>query len=368
MIPTMNSRPAEFTLPAHPDAASAARRFLRETATLDSMKHAEADLLVTELIVNAIQHSPSANELKIEVERNDRGLKVSVSHPHPRPLGQPDEGVGHTLLRRLSLQWGHDHDGERLSVWFVIRTPGTADISTHMSDSDLFARMSEDPSAYADELVRRHRDLSESIARRYRGKGVDDDDLVQVADMALLKAILRYDSSIGDLRPYAAATISGEMKKLLRDKGWAVRVPRSLQERSQEVTRAVTDLEQKVGRPPELHELAARLDMSEEEVAEAFAARRAYVSNSMDMPQDGTGLTFLDRLEDEDIHLRNADERVIVETAIAQLPERQQRILHLRFNEDMTQAEIADEIGVSQMHVSRLLAKALEELRALIDD
>jgi RNA polymerase sigma-B factor len=367
MITTVSTSSSRLTLPASPDSAARARQYLRETATLDSMRHAEADLLVTELIGNAIQHSPDAEEITIELATNDRGLVVTVSHLHPHPLQDPVEGVGYTLLRRLSPQWGHDHDGESLSVWFVVRTPGTSEIPSDLSDADLFARMPDDPSAYAEELVRRHRDLAESICNRYRGRGVDDDDLLQVANMALLKAILRYDASIGDIRPYAAATISGEMKRLLRDKGWAVRVPRSLQERSQEVMRATTDLEQKIGRPPEIHELAEHLDMSEDEVAEAFIARKAYVSNSMDSAVDQTGVTFLDRLEDEDIHLSNADERLIIESAIARLPKREQLILHLRFNEDLTQAEIADEVGVSQMHVSRLLAKALDELRSLID-
>ncbi len=357
-----------LNLPARPGSAIEARRFMRDKATLDSMRHAEADLLVTELVANAIEHAPGTDELTITLEHDkSRNLQITVSHPHPRDLDRPTPGVGFTLLERLARSWGHSHDGQTLSVWFVVRTPGTTAIPDEVDDEDLFSRMEEDPAAYSDELVRRHADLAASIARRYRGKGVDEDDLFQVAQMALLKAIQRYNPSAGSIRPYAAATISGEMKKMLRDRGWSVRVPRSLQEKSLEVARAADEMSQRLGRPPEVHELSSQLDMTEAEVEEALNARSAYISNSMDQRSDETGKRLLDRLEDEDFHLGGADDRVVIESAITQLPERKQQILHLRFNEDMTQADIAEEIGISQMHVSRLLRAAVKELRAIID-
>jgi RNA polymerase sigma-B factor len=184
--------------------------------------------------------------------------------------------------------------------------------------------------------------------------------------MALLKAIQRYDPSIGTIRPYAAATISGELKRLLRDKGWSVRVPRSLQERSLAVSKTAEELAQRLNRPAEAAEIAAQLDLTEEEVMEAMDARQAYASSSIDKPTESTGVTLLERLEDDDVHLLLADDRVVVEEAIRELPERQQRILGLRFNEDLTQTEIAEELGISQMHVSRLLASALASLKKSI--
>jgi RNA polymerase sigma-B factor len=361
------NEPRKLSLPAEPASAAFARAFLREHASLDSMRHAEADLLVTELIGNALEHSPACEELVVTARREpERGLVVTVSHPHPTPLEDPAPGVGFMLMERLARTWGHTHDGELLSVWFVLRTPGTTTIGEDVADADLFDRMADDPAAYSDELVRRHADLAASIARRYRGKGVDEDDLLQVAHMALLKAIQRYDPSLGTIRPYAAATISGELKRLLRDKGWSVRVPRSLQERSLEVARATEELTQRLNRPPEAREIADQLGISEQEVLEAADARQAYASSSIDKPAESTGVSLLDRIEDDDPHLQLADDRIMVEEAIRSLPERQQRIVDLRFNEDMTQTEIADELGISQMHVSRLLASALKTLEKSI--
>lgn len=358
---------ATLLLDAHPDSAARARAFMRQEATLDSMRHAEADLLVTELIGNVIQHAPEVTEIRITVEQDkDRGLVVTVSHPYPKEIAPEETGVGFLLMERLSRNWGQTHEDGELSIWFGLRTPGTTQVSADMSDEELFERMEEDPAAYSDELVRRHSDLASSISRRYRGKGIDDEDLLQVAHMALLKAIQRYDPEIGSIRPYAAATISGELKRLLRDRGWSVRVPRSLQESSLEVAKASERLAQELNRPPEPKEVADKLDITEEEVLAALDARQAYVSSSMDKPAESTGVTLLDRLEDEDIRLLMADDRMVVEEAMKQLPQRQQQILQLRFNEDMTQSEIADEIGISQMHVSRLLSRALTTLKKSI--
>ena len=366
MIRSMSEQ-TELVLAAVPVSAAEARAFLREQATLDGMRHAEADLLVTELIANVIEHSPDCDELTVGVSQDrDRGLTVTVRHRHPQPLETASQGVGFMLLERLTRSWGHDHDGEELTVWFRLRTPGTTTIGADVEDGELFERMADDPAAYSDELVRRHGDLAASIARRYRGKGVDEDDLLQVANMALLKAIQRYDPSIGTIRPYAAATISGELKRLLRDKGWSVRVPRSLQERSLAVSKTAEELAQRFNRPPEAKEIAEQLDLTEEEVMEAIDARQAYASSSIDKPAESTGATLLERLEDDDVHLLLADDRVVVEEAIRELPERQQRILALRFNEDLTQTEIAEELGISQMHVSRLLASALASLKKSI--
>lgn len=351
-------------LPNAPDSAALARRFVRANARLDSMRHTEADLLVTELVTNVANHATEVPTFLLSVDPRDAaGMRVKIQHPFPRPIDGKEAGIGHTLVGRIARKWGHDHDGEQLSVWFVLRTPGTAAVSPDADDEELLDLMSLDPASYSDELIRRHSDLATAIARRYRRKGIDDDDLEQVAHMALLKAIQRFDKSLGNLRPYAAVTISGELKKLLRDKGWAVRVPRSLQERSLQVSRATGVLTQSLRRPPTADEIALHLDLSEEEVAEAINAGGAYSATSIDRPAEETGLSLLDRLEESDPGLLNVEERLAVEEAIALLPDRQQHILDLRFNEDLTQSEIAEILNISQMHVSRLLADAVGALR-----
>lgn len=350
-------------LPNTPESAVSARRFIRDNATLDSMRYTEADLLVSELVTNVIQHAANTKDFELVVDDADvAGMRVTVAHPFTGSIEDATPGIGFTLIDRMSRSWGKSFDDGRLRVWFTLRTPGVKTVAPEMEDSELFRLIAEDPS-FSDELIRRHSDLASAIARRYRRKGIDDEDLEQVAHMALLKAIQRFDESVGSLRPFAAVTISGELKKLLRDKGWSVRVPRSLQERVLLVNRTVTELTQSLERPPTAEELAGKLDLSEEEVVEAMGASQAYSSNSMDRPSEETGLTLLDRLEEDDPGMLNLEERIAIEDAIAQLPQRQQHILHLRFNEDMTQSEIAEILDISQMHVSRLLSSAMEVLR-----
>ncbi len=357
----------ELRVVAEPTSAAIARAFVREHATLDCIRHAEAALLVTELIGNVMKHSPDTDEIVISVHQDRaRGLIVSVSHPYPAPLTSPTKGVGFMFLDRLTKDWGHHHDGESLVVWFVLRSPGTVTIPPEVSDIELVTRMAEDPAACSDELLRRHQDLATSIARRYRGRGVDDEDLLQVANMALVKAIQRYDPSLGMIRPFAAATISGELKRLLRDKGWSLRVPRPVKELSLQVVKTSEELAQRLNRPAEIAEIAAHLDVSESRVIEAMNALAAYATSSIDQPNSESAMALVELIRKDDMRLMMADDRVVVEQALAQLSEREQRILDLRFNEDMTQSEIAAELGISQMHVSRLLSAALNRLEHLI--
>ena len=366
---TLLDTKAQIELANDPESAFAARRFLRENATLDSMRQTEADLLVTELIGNVIQHAGDVEKITLSMEQDRAtGLKVTVSHPAKRDLDGAGRGVGHMVTDRLSRRWGTSFDGERLNVWFVLRTPGSVSLSPDLSDHDLFDRMSEDPGAFSDELIRRHGDLALAISKRYRGKGIDDDDLLQVAQMALLKAIQRFDDSYGDLRPFAAVTISGELKKLLRDRGWSVRVPRSLQERSLEVAKVTSRLTQSPNRAPTDEEVAEKVGIAPSEVDEARRAGKAYSASSIEKPTETTGMTLLDRLADEQISEFNPEERIMVTEAIKSLPDRQQHILMLRFEDDMTQSEIGEILGISQMHVSRLLRRAVDSLREKLED
>lgn len=355
---------SSIRLEAAPASASVARNFIEANAILDSMRRREAALLVTELVSNAIRHADHINEFELSVDGADRrGVKIAVSHTSPGPLSYDSAGAGFTLTDRLARFWGHDYDLGWLSIWFIMRRPGGFGPAEHLSDAQLTEAMEEDP-ACADVLVRRHSDLAAAIAGRYRGKGISDDDLQQAAMMALLKAIRRYDPVIGDLRPYAAATISGEMKKLLRDAGWSVRVPRSVQERSLATARAAEQVMQREGRQPSVEEVAEHMGLDTGDVAEAMRARMSYSSRSINKESESTGLSISDYLTDgEDV---DPTDRLLIAEAVARLPEREARIIALRFYEDKTQDEIAQIVGVSQMHVSRLLKGALRSIRLFI--
>lgn len=359
--------PETVELTAAPDSAAEARRFVRASAKLDSMRYTESDLLVTEMVGNLLGHA-DVEKFELSVDPNHQsGVRVAVSHDFPGPLDDVAHGVGFTLLERVARNWGHDFLDGKLEVWFTLRAPGAVAQTGSLDDAQLVSGMSVDPALHGEELVRRHKDLALAIARRYRGKGLGDDDLEQVAMMALLKAIQRFDSDLGDLRPYAAATISGEMKKFLRDRGWSVRVPRSIQESSLRVAKASDELSQKLGHAPSVQDLASNLDMSEDEITEALLARFAYASKSLDKPSTTTGITPMERMKDDgDSDLDPAD-RIVLREAIGRLPERQQWIMDLRFSEDMTQSEIADVVGISQMHVSRLLADALAKVKSWLE-
>jgi RNA polymerase sigma-B factor len=228
--------------------------------------------------------------------------------------------------------------------------------------AELFARVDDDPSA-RDELVQRFSSLAAYLARRFSGRGEPLDDLIQVANLGLVKAIDRFDAERGvQFSTYATATILGELKRHFRDRTWAIRVPRSLQESGLAVNRAVADLHQELARPPTVSEIATRTGLSEEAVLEAMEALQGYSTSSLDAPSDDDR-TRLERIGGPDASLELLDSWTSVAPHVKDLPPRERRLLYLRFFRDMTQAEIAEDLGISQMHVSRLLSATLQQLR-----
>jgi len=224
--------------------------------------------------------------------------------------------------------------------------------------------------AIRDELIEAHLRLAEHLARRFNNRGVPLEDLVQVASLGLVKAVERFEPERGlEFSTFATPTIVGELKRHFRDKGWAVRVPRRIQELHVEVNSLVGTLTQRLGRSPTIEELARASGTSEEEVLEAMEAAQAYRSTSIDAPGGGEdpGLGLAGRLGDEDSNLFAAENRMLVETLIDTLPKREQLIMRLRFYESMTQSQIAARLGISQMHVSRLLARSLAQLRSHLE-
>jgi RNA polymerase sigma-B factor len=224
---------------------------------------------------------------------------------------------------------------------------------------------SRDP-GLRDELVEAHLGLAEYLARRFANRGEALDDLVQVASLGLIKAVDRFDPTRGaEFSTYATHTIVGELKRHFRDKGWAVRAPRRMQELYLRLGKVVATLGQQLGRSPTIAELATEVNVSEEEVLEALEAGQAYRSTSLDAPAGADeGDTLGARLGGEDPSLEDAERRVTLSPMLAQLPPREQLILHMRFFEGLTQSEIATRLGISQMHVSRLLARSVAQLRA----
>ena len=218
-----------------------------------------------------------------------------------------------------------------------------------------------------DELVRLHLPLVDHCARRFLNRGEPFDDLVQVGTIGLIKSVDRFDIERGvEFSTYATPTIIGEIKRYFRDKGWAIRVPRRLQELRMSITSVTGEMSQELGRSPTPREIAAKLGVSVEEVMEGIESANAYATLSLDAGdggEDGPGSSMLDSLGFDDEGLAHVEIRESIKPLIEQLPPREKRILLLRFFRGMTQSQIAEEIGVSQMHVSRLLNRTLEQLR-----
>ena len=201
---------------------------------------------------------------------------------------------------------------------------------------------------------------------RFRNRGEWLDDLTQVATIGLIKSIDRFDLERGvEFSTYATPTIVGEIKRHFRDKGWAVRVPRRLQELKLSLTKAIGELAQREGRAPTVSELAAHLQMTEEEVLEGLESANAYSTVSLDAPDSGDedAPAVADSLGMIDEALEGVEYRESLKPLLERLPPREKKILLLRFFGNMTQSQIAAELGISQMHVSRLLARTLAQLR-----
>jgi RNA polymerase sigma-B factor len=229
-------------------------------------------------------------------------------------------------------------------------------------------RESGDPAA-REQLVERFLPLARQLARRYQHTNEPLDDLMQVASVGLVKAIDRFDPSRGTaFSTYAVPTILGELKRYFRDSGWAVHVPRGMQERVMKLDTAAQELHRKLGRSPSPKELAGQLECSEEEVLEAMEAASAYDAVSLEQQRSDTDNgssadTFQDKLGTEEERYELVEYGATIAPTLKALSPRERLILHLRFVEDMTQSEIAERIGVSQMHVSRLIRRSLARLR-----
>lgn len=255
-----------------------------------------------------------------------------------------------------------DLDGRRTSVE-----------ETRRRSAELFA-VHHDPEATQaerdaarDSLVHLHLPLVEHCARRFRNRGEPFEDLVQVGTIGLIKSVDRFDTERGvEFSTYATPTILGEIKRYFRDKGWAIRVPRRLQELRMQIGATSAELTQSLGRSPTPRELAEAIGCTVEEIVEGIESSNAYATLSLDASDDSEdgAASMLDAIGVEDEGLEHVEIRESIKPLLEQLAPREKKILLLRFFKNMTQSQIAEEIGVSQMHVSRLLNRTLEELRS----
>ncbi|WP_327085618.1 SigB/SigF/SigG family RNA polymerase sigma factor [Nonomuraea sp. NBC_01738] len=246
-------------------------------------------------------------------------------------------------------------------------------VADEMTAEELLAEMvrPETPDTARERLreriVEMHRPLAMEIARRYRYRGEPAEDLQQAAYVGLMKAVNGFDPTLGHaFRGYAVVTMTGEVKRHFRDRTWAIRVPRLYQERRSELNRLVADLSQDLGRSPTIAELAAKMAISEEEVLLTLDASAAYSTLSLDAPlgSDDDAASLGDVIPEADDSLGTLVDSQAVRPLIDALPHREKNILLLRFFGNQTQAEIAAEFGISQMHVSRILRKVLDGLRS----
>jgi RNA polymerase sigma-B factor len=216
-----------------------------------------------------------------------------------------------------------------------------------------------------EELIERHLPLVRSLARRYAGRGEALEDIEQVGAIGLIKAIDRFELAREvSLATYATPNVVGEIKRHFRDKGWAIRVPRALQELNASMSGAIERLTTKLGRSPSVAEIAAELKTSAEEVLEAMEVGSAYSTVSLNAPPSGDDeLDPLETIGSEDEEFERSEDRAALAPALQHLPDREREILRMRFEEGLPQTQIAQRVGLSQMHVSRLIRKSLTVMR-----
>ncbi|HLU53216.1 MAG TPA: SigB/SigF/SigG family RNA polymerase sigma factor [Acidimicrobiia bacterium] len=319
-----------------------------------AIKSVDAALLASELVTAV---SGGDDPIVLEIRRTTTTARIEVQASFD---GGADE-LTKTILDRLADRWEIGPP-----PWFeldLVRRPRRADLD----EDALWQQVTEDRAA-RDEIFARYEGFAGAIARRYRRSG-EGADLDQVAYMALVAAIDRFDPARGvKFSTFAGKTISGELKKYLRDTAWAMKVPRSLKESVLLVTKERNELTQELGRTPTVEEIAKKVGMTPAEVEEAMGAGQAFGTTSLDAPVgEDPGTTVIDTIGDEDEALVDAEQWWMIEPVLEKLSERDQQVLHMRFFEDMSQSEIAEVIGVSQMQVSRILSSIFERIKSEVD-
>ena len=348
----------QLELPADPDAPWTARSAAAAAMPdLKTLHRVDLTVLVSEVVAAIV---PGASSVSLEARRSGGTIAIEASSDGDVPELDP---LAAALLDSLTESW--EADGPR--VTFEIEAPSA--FADSAAEDHLFARCAGGDEEARSILADRYQGFARALARRFVRSGLSRDDLNQVASMALVKALDRFDPERGfKFTTFAARTIEGELKRHLRDSGWSIRVPRGLQELGLRAVRVASEFSQTEGREPTIEEIAELVEGDPEEVGQALLARRSFSAASLDAPVAGADTPRrLDRLPDHHERLERSPEWSDLSLVLEDLPEREQRILYLRFFEDMSQSEIAEIVGISQMHVSRLLRRSFEQLRELIE-
>ena len=331
-------------------APSEVRAWLGFILGLSGSAAVDIEVVSSELILQILETGSLGDDdaIDLSADRPPGAVHIEISAPSGFELSADCTG----LLDERTSVWGDVTEDGLRTVWFEVPIPTASDEWEVVDDSDLIERMRVDERAGV-ELVVRYEPLVRRLIARYRSSGVEAEDLFQVGSEALIGAADRFDPGRGLFERFAARTISGTLKKYFRDLGWAVKPPRGLQEAVLEMHAAEEELGQRLGRAPTSDELAAETGWSTDEVARARQAAQVYDAQ----PIEDLEPQFIDAA------VARAAGWAMVDVAMGSLAEREREIVRLRYFEDLSQRQIADRMGLSQMHVSRLLRASIEEMR-----
>lgn len=356
----------EAVLDPLPGAASELRFWLTVVFGLGGSSAVDLEVVGSEVVLWAMDVGDFAEGdlLEVSADRPPGAVHVEIVFPSAAMPRTPDE-LTRGVLDERSTAWGTEFADGHATVWYEVAIPTAGWELEHADDADLIERILVDERA-ATELVERYDPLIGRMAARYRRAGLETDDLHQVGREALFAAARRFDPAAGSFERFVSRTVSGTFKRHLRDRGWAVRPPRGLQELVLELREVEADLAQQLGRSATEVEVAARSGRSPDEIRRARRAAEVFDITSLDQ-SSGPGLpSFGSELWTDDESLRRAAEWATVGTAMAGLGSREREIVRLRYFEDLSQRDIADRVGISQMHVSRLLRASIAEMREAV--
>jgi RNA polymerase sigma-B factor len=357
----------EMELDPAPGAAYEYRVWLAVVFGLGGTAALDLELAGSEVVLWALEHHSFTGQecIGVSADRPPGAVHVEVGFPTVSHDPSSDPILAEVLDSRTAL-WGVVQESEGTTVWFEVAIPTAAWELEFADDADLVERMAIDERA-GEELISRHSPLLRRLSARYRRAGFEADDLYQIAGEALLGAAARFERGAGSFERFVSRTVSGTLKRHLRDHGWSVRPPRGLQELVLELRVVEGDLTQRLGRAPSVHEIAEESGRSSAEIDRARRAATAFDIDSIDEPA-GDGIVLAERLGGPDAALTRAGDWAVVDSALRALPEREREVVRLRYFEDLSQRAIADRVGVSQMHVSRLLRSSIADMRRRVTE